>query len=164
MRPPSRFSSRRRVRASWRRRPATCRVEAVSPHQSGPTAGLRAQRRRPDATAPEATPCTYRSSLYRSGAAPSRDHLIFRSSSYLELTIFYPPSVMSSNGTSFAFRSLASCESGGESHENLSADAADRYNFDGYSLYFSAGTAIEVASAVVRPTSRNYQAQGPVAG
>ena len=71
---------------------------------------------------------------------------------------------MSSNGTSFAFRSLASRESGGESHENLSADAADRYNFDGRSLHFCAEAAIEDASAVDRRNSRDRQGQGPVAG
>jgi hypothetical protein len=33
-------------------------------------------------------------------------------------------------------------KSSGENHENLSADAADWYNFDGNPLHFGAGTTI----------------------
>jgi hypothetical protein len=38
----------------------------------------------------------------------------------------------------------------GERHENLSADGADGYTFDGDSFHFSARTAVENASAIAR--------------
>src|SRR5258708_8035539 len=45
------------------------------------------------------------------------------------------------NASCFLFvAKLLKCS--GERHENLSADAPDRYNFDSHSLHFCAGTAI----------------------
>jgi hypothetical protein len=55
-----------------------------------------------------------------------------------KLTIFYHAAVIESIGTPFALQALGLQRCGGERHENLSTDVADRYTFDRDSFHFSA--------------------------